>query len=365
MTTDASAVNRINRKVTLASRPVGVPEESDFAVEEETIGELGDDEVLVAVEVLSMDAFIRTTLDEGSFHGTVPIGGTITALGAGCVVESTSERLAVGDSVVGGLGAQTMAKVPAAMLQPIDTSSVSVRTYLGALGLTTGLTAYVGMMYVGDPQPGDTVVVSGAAGAVGSFAGQIAKLAGAGKVIGIAGGPAKGAFLVDDLGFDASINYKADDVAAKLDEFAPEGIDVFFDNVGGDILDDVLFRIRERARVVICGAISQYGDMDNVAGPSNYLKLAERHSRMEGFTVSHFMDRFPEAVAAITGWLGSGELVAHEHIEHGIDSFPHALRVLLTGGHMGKLLVDVSGRPPSIAATTTGSFADHPQTKEP
>lgn len=335
--------DRINHRVALASRPDGVPEESDFRIEEEPVGELGDDEVLVAVEVLSMDAFIRTTLDEkDSFHGSVPIGGTVTALGVGTIVESRSDRFSVGDAVTGGLGAQTFARVPAALLQPIDTTDVTAATHLGALGLTTGLTAYAGMVFVGDPKPGDTVVVSGAAGAVGTFAGQIARLSGADRVIGIAGGPEKGAFLVDELGFDASIDYKSDDVGERLDELAPDGIDVFFDNVGGEILDEVLLRIRHGARIVICGAISQYGDMDNVRGPSNYLKLAERQSRMEGFVVTNYMDRFPDAVATLTGWLTSGELVAHEHVEHGIDRFPHALRTLLTGGHMGKLLVDLT-----------------------
>jgi NADPH-dependent curcumin reductase CurA len=162
-------------------------------------------------------------------------------------------------------------------------------------------------------------------------------------VIGIAGGPEKGRYLVDELGYDASIDYRADDVDARLAELAPDGVDVFFDNVGGDILDSVLLQIHEGSRIVICGAISQYGDMNNVTGPRNYLKLAERHASMEGFTVLHFAGRFAEARADIEGWLADGSLVEHNHVERGIEQFPHALDLLLTGGHRGKLLVDVSG----------------------
>ena len=211
------------------------------------------------------------------------------------------------------------------------------------MGLTTGLTAYVGMKFVGRVTESDTVVVSGAAGAVGTFAGQIARLLGAKRVIGIAGGPEKGHYLVDELGYDASVDYRADNVDARLNELAPDGIDVFFDNVGGDILDSVLLQIHEGSRIVICGAISQYGDMHNVTGPRNYLKLAERHASMEGFTVLHFANRFAEARTDIGVWLADGSLVEHNHVERGIEKFPHALDLLLTGGHRGKLLVDVSG----------------------
>jgi NADPH-dependent curcumin reductase len=334
-----------NTRVVLASHPKRDPTPDNFALESVPVDAPEPGQVVVAVDVLSIDAFIRTTLDsrEDSFHGSTPIGSTIGALGVGTVIDSADDRFQVGDAVAGGLGAQTHATVPTAFLEKVDTSRFGPATQLGALGLTTGLTAYVGMKFVGRVTESDTVVVSGAAGAVGTFAGQFATLLGAKRVIGIAGGPEKGRYLVDELGYSASIDYRAGDVDARLAELAPDGIDVFFDNVGGDILDSALLKIHEGSRVVICGAISQYGDMNNVRGPRNYLKLAERYATMQGFTVLHFVDRFAEARADIGTWLADGSLVEHNHVERGIESFPHALDVLLTGGHRGKLLVDVSG----------------------
>ncbi len=331
-----------NHHIVLASRPTDGFRATDLRLETEAVVPLGAGQVRVEVDTLSVDAFIRTTLNADSYHQSVAVGGKVMALGVGRVLESADDSFAVGDTVFGPLGAQTISQVPAPFLQKVDVSTVPARSYLGALGLTTGLTAYFGIVDVGAVGPGDTVVVSGAAGAVGSFAGQIARLRGAAKVIGIAGGAAKCTFLVDELGFDAAIDYKNEVVADRLCDVAPNGIDVFFDNVGGGILDDVLFQISERARVVICGAISQYEHMESVSGPTNYLKLAERHARMEGFAVTHFTEHFPRAQADLMGWLTGGDLVVHEHVEHGIESFPMALQKLLTGGHTGKLLVQVN-----------------------
>jgi NADPH-dependent curcumin reductase CurA len=334
-----------NTRVVLVSRPDGDPTPDNFGLESVPVVSPEPGQVLVAVDMLSIDAFIRTTLDDrdDSLHGSTPIGSTIGALGVGTVIESGDDRFQPGDTVAGGLGAQTHATVSTAFLEKVDASRFGPATQLGALGLTTGLTAYVGMKFVGRVTEWDTVVVSGAAGAVGTFAGQIARLLGAKRVIGIAGGPEKGHYLVDELGYDASVDYRADNVDTRLKELAPDGIDVFFDNVGGDILDSALLQINEGSRIVICGAISQYGDMHNVTGPRNYLKLAERHASMEGFTVLHFANRFAEARADIAAWLADGSLVEHNHVERGIEKFPHALDLLLTGGHRGKLLVDVSG----------------------
>jgi NADPH-dependent curcumin reductase CurA len=243
----------------------------------------------------------------------------------------------VGDAVSGPLLAQTYATLTTAMLQKVD-PAVPLSAYLGVFGLTTGLTAYFGIKDVGAVQPGDTVLVSGAAGAVGCMVGQIAKILGA-RVIGLAGGPEKVAFLTSELGFDAAIDYKGEDVAARLKVLAPDGVDVFFDNVGGELLDIALDNIRERGRVVICGAISQYNDQQHVRGPSLYLRLAERYARMEGFTVMHFAARYGEAFAQLGQWAAEGRLKMPEQVEHGIDAFPDALRKLFLGGNTGKMLV--------------------------
>jgi NADPH-dependent curcumin reductase len=331
-----------NRKVVLVNRPTGTPVDSDFEIVNEPVALLASGHVLVQVDVLSIDAFIRTVLDEGAYHGTNRIGTAVTALGVGRVLESNADGLQVGDHVFGPLGAQTHATLPGGALRKLDVSSVGPTAYLGGLGLTTGMTAYMGIFEVGAVKPGDTVVVSGAAGAVGSMAGQLARLAGASRVIGIAGGPDKVTYLTKELGLDAAIDYKNEDVEARLQELAPDGVNVFYDNVGGDILDAVLMNIVEGSRVVICGAISQYQNMDDVRGPRNYLKLAERHARMEGFAVTHFHAQFSKAEAALAGWLASGELVMHEHYEQGVENFPATLRVLLNGGHRGKLLLRIT-----------------------
>lgn len=264
----------INRRVVLESRPNGISRASDFRIEDRPVAPIGAGQAVVRVDTLGIDAFIRTTFEADAYHGSAALGSTVVALGVGTVVESADPSLSVGDAVFGPLGAQTFAVLPTVALRRLDVSKVPAATYLGALGLTTGLTAYFGMKDIGAVRSGDTVVVSGAAGAVGSIAGQIARLLGAGRVIGIAGGAAKGRFLVDELGFDAAVDYRGEDVSARLGALAPDGIDVFFDNVGGDVLDAGLMNIKEGARVVLCGAISQYSDMDHVRGPRNYLKLA-------------------------------------------------------------------------------------------
>lgn len=328
----------INQKWLLKRHPDGLVKPEDFELVEEPARIPGNGEVLVRTEYISIDAFIRTSLNkQEGFHMAVPLGGLVTALAVGRVIESSAPGLTAGDAVSGPLGAQTYGTFPAAMLQKVD-DRLPISTYLGALGLTTGLTAYFGILDVGQVKAGETVLISGAAGAVGSIAGQIAKIKGA-RVIGIAGGPEKARFLTETLGFDAAIDYRNEDVGARIKELAPEGLDVFFDNVGGEILEAAIANIRTRGRVAICGAISQYNDQQHVKGPSTYLKLAENYARMEGFTVLHFTERFAQAGADLAGWLASGQLKMNEHIEPGIESFPSALQKLFTGGHMGKMLV--------------------------
>ncbi|MEM7081020.1 MAG: NADP-dependent oxidoreductase [Pseudomonadota bacterium] len=330
----------MNRRVVLQQRPSGAPRNADFAVLEVPLEDLGPDSVTVRVDTLSVDAFIRTTLDEREgIHGVAPLGGPVVALGVGQVSASTSEALREGDWVSGPLMAQTHAQLPAGMLQKIEPGEIiPPRTFLGVLGMTTGLTAWVGMVEIAGVQAGDTVVVSGAAGAVGSVAGQIAKARGA-RVIGIAGGPHKVAYLTDTLGLDAGIDYKQEDPAERIKALAPHGVDVYFDNVGGELLDTVLDNLAVGGRVSLCGAISQYEHLDDVRGPKLYLRLAERNATMRGFTVDHYPQRFAQAAQELSGLMVDGRLVLPEHVMEGIDQFPEALITLLNGGHMGKMLV--------------------------
>ena len=227
--------------------------------------------------------------------------------------------------------------MPAGAFRKIDVGNQRPSVYLGLLGMTTGLTAYAGIHRVGEVSDGDVVVVSAAAGAVGSVACQLAKRAGA-NVIGIAGGQAKCAYLLEEVGCDTAIDYKAQNVGEALDAAAAKGVDVYLDNVGGELLDTLLDRITTGARVVICGAISQYDDLSAVRGPSHYLKVAERNASMRGFTVDHYATEFDSFAADISAQMNDG-LHLREHEEMGIESFPKALRTLFTGGHVGKLLV--------------------------
>ncbi len=327
------------RKAVLTKRPDGEPVEADFSIEEAELPELQEGEVLLKVEHLSIDAFIRTTLDgPQGLHGTIDVGTPVMALGIGRVVDSRSDELNQGDAVFGPMGAQTHVIWNAAMLRKVEETDVPARTYLGALGMTTGLTAYAGMLVCGKIEEGDTVVVSAAAGAVGSIACQLAKIAGA-RVIGIAGGPDKCKFLTEVIGCDEAADYKAGDLNERLKALAPDGINVFFDNVGGDVLDAALDNIAKGARVVICGAISQYNDMEHVTGPRLYLRIPERNASMIGFTVDQYAEQFPKMEEDISGWIKEGKINLPEHVIEGVDNFPGAIVTLMSGGHMGKLLV--------------------------
>ncbi|MEM9713603.1 MAG: NADP-dependent oxidoreductase, partial [Actinomycetota bacterium] len=288
-------------------RPVGEATPDCFSVESEELDELPDGLVRVGVEYISVEAGTRTMLQGEGFHQQVPLGHPVLGLGVGRIVESAADGWSVGEAVRGGLDAQTVATVDPRALERVDDSVGPLSLHLSALGLTTGITAWIGMRKVARPSPGDTFVVSAAAGAVGSVVCQIAKRDGA-RVIGIAGGPDKCSYLTDELGIDAAIDYKGHDVGDRLRELAPDGVDGFFDNVGGPILDAVLDQLAMRARVTICGAVSQYDDMDNVVGPSMYLRLAERQSVMEGFAVFHFPDDIPTAVTELAAWVADGSL---------------------------------------------------------
>ena len=327
----------MNRRVVLRSRPQRGIAESDFEIESVAIEAPRPGQISIEVGFISVDAFIRTTLNEAGFHGSVGLGAPVTALGVGRVVASGEANFAAGDWVFGPTLAQTHAVMPAPLFVKIDTALAPPSAHLGLLGMTTGLTAYFGLLEVVGVAAGETVVVSAAAGGVGSVVCQLARIAGA-RVIGIAGGADKVRYLTDTIGVDAAIDYKNEDVGRRLDELASEGIDVYFDNVGGELLDVMLDRMASGARISLCGAISQY-ESSEIRGPRLYLRIAERNARMCGFTVDHFSARFDEARGRIVEWMRAGRLTLPEHIERGIDRFPAALVKLFGGGHMGKLLV--------------------------
>jgi NADPH-dependent curcumin reductase len=317
-----------------------MPLHDDFGLETVSIDDVPSGHVIVKVDTLSMDAWIRTTLNHAGMHEMADVGSTIPALGVGIVVESNSDTLAVGDQVYGMLSAQTHARLPAAALKTLTLEDgVALRDYVGPLGQTTGLTAWVGLIAVGAVQAGDVVLVSGAAGAVGSVVVQLAKARGA-SVIGIAGGPEKCRYLTETIGADVAIDYKGADVAAAVAKAAPNGINVFFDNVGGELLDIALDNLAPAgARVAICGAISQYADLNDVRGPKLYLRLAERNAMMKGFVVSHYADHYPAAIAEISALMRDGKMTLPEHVVEGIEHFPDAFFMLYGGAHTGNLLV--------------------------
>ena len=326
------------KKVVLKERPIDNPKVEGFDIIEEISRAPNDGEILVQMQALEIGAWIRTTLNEEAFHGSTPIGGTIPALGIGKVLISKSDKFKEGDIVNGPIFAQTHTTMPAEMFAKVENPEIDPFTQIAVLGVTTGLTAYFGIYEVGQVKKDDVVLVSGAAGGVGALVCQLAKIKGA-KVIGVAGGKEKCEVLVNEIGADAAIDYKKDNLDEKIKEHASEGIDIFFDNVGGEILDAALDNIRDRARVVICGAISQYSHHESVNGPSLYLRLAEKYSRMEGFTVMHFEDRYEEASKELLSLYEQGKLKIPYHIEDGIENFPLALQKLFTGGNTGKLMV--------------------------
>ena len=329
-----------NTRIILVRRPIGGATPDCFSVETEQLSPLVDGQLRVAVEYISVDAGTRTMLRGEGFHRQVGLGEMVQAGAVGRIVESTVDGWDEGQAVRGGFGAQTLATVAAKHVEKIDESLAPSSAYLGVLGPSTGVTAWIGIRCVAKPKPGHVFVVSAAAGAVGSIAGQIAKRDGA-YVIGIAGGPTKAAYLTSDLGFDAAIDYKNDDVNARLRELAPNGVNGFFDNVGGPILDAVLDNLALRAKVTICGAISQYDDMDHVTGPSLYLRLAERQSVMEGFAYFHFPECIAPATAELASWLADSSIHVAEEILEGIERYPEALQFMFGGGNTGKLLVKI------------------------
>jgi len=337
----------VNHQVRLAARPVGLPGPECWQFTEEPVPEPAEGGVLVKVLALSLDPAMRGWMNEGkSYIPPVGIGEVMRAGGVGVVVTSSSPAFAVGDHVTGGPGVQEYWAVAADQLKrsglaKIDLRAGTLTQWLNVLGMP-GMTGYFGLMDVGQPQAGETVVVSGAAGAVGQTVGQIAKLKGC-RVVGIAGGPAKCEWVVKELGFDACIDYKSGSVKDGLKQHCPSGVDIYFDNVGGEILDAVLTRINRKARIIICGAISQYNNTTAVEGPKNYLSLLVNRARMEGIVVFDYADRYHLAVAEMAGYLKDGRMKSKEDVvEGGVAAFPAALPKLFTGENFGKLVLQVA-----------------------
>ncbi len=331
-----------NRRLLLAERPTAMVGPQNIRLEETDIPEPGEGEALAQVRYLSIDPTIRTWMDDApGYLPPIALGEVVRSGGVAEVLSSNCARYAPGDWVFGMTGWQdyVLADEGERTLQVLP-PGVSPTAALGVLGLN-GMTAYFGLIDVGRIREGDTVVVSGAAGATGSSAGQIAKLKGAARVVGIAGGPQKCAWLLDELGFDAAIDYKNEDVPARLHETCPDGIDLYFDNVGGEILNACLAQLALRGRVVLCGAISSYNAPERPPGPSNYTALIIRRGRMEGFIILDYFDRIPQAQVEMAEWLAAGQIKAAEHIVEGLQHAPEALNLLFTGGNTGKVMVQV------------------------
>lgn len=329
------------RQVVLASRPQGAPSSDNFRLETVDLPQLADGEVLVRNVVMSLDPYMRGRMnDVKSYVAPFEIDAPLDGGAVGEVIASRSDDVAVGQHVLHGLGWREHAVLPAKAVRVVDTDVAPASTYLGVLGLT-GLTAYVGLTAVAGMREGDTVFVSGAAGAVGQAAGQIAKALGAGRVVGSAGSADKVARVVE-LGYDAAFSYRDGPVAEGLASVAPDGIDVYFDNVGGELLDAALANLAHGARIAVCGAISTYNDETLAEGPRRYMALLVFRASMQGFVVMDYEDRYGEAIAGISELIGDGRFVATETIlEGGVPAFPDALLGLFDGVNTGKLLLEI------------------------
>ena len=329
------------QQVLLAKRPAGLPDADTWRVATEELPAISAGQILVKVDLISIDPAMRGWVnDVRSYLPPVGIDEVMRSLDIATVVESAHPDFAVGDTVSGAFGVTEYAISDGNGLQRIDLGIAPAATWLGALGMP-GMTAYFGLLEVGKVRAGETVVISAAAGAVGGVAGQIAKAFGA-RVIGIAGGAEKCRVLTEELGFDAAIDYRGEDVLHRLRELAPDGIDVFFDNVGGDILDAALANLARGARVVICGAISSYNDDKPAPGPARYMSLLIFRASMTGFVVFDYRDRYSEAVAKISQWLADGKIKAREHVvEGGVARFGETLNMLFVGANTGKLVLAI------------------------
>jgi hypothetical protein len=331
----------VNRKFILASRPVGMPKESDFQLIESPVLVPNAGELVVKSRYISVDPYMRGRMNDAkSYAAPVEIGGVMVGGVVGEVVASNNPRFALGDIVQGEFGWQLYAITNGKGIRKIDPDIAPISTSLGVLGMP-GMTAYFGLLDIGQPKQGETVVVSGAAGAVGTIVGQIAKIKGC-RVVGIAGTDAKVRYLVNELGFDAAFNYHTvKNYVEKLSELCPAGIDVYFDNVGGAITDAVIPLLNPKARLSICGQISQYNLEQPENGPRWLWPLIVKQARAEGFLVFQFADRFQQAAVGMSRWIAEGKLKYKEDIVEGFENLPRAFIGMLTGDNLGKRLVKV------------------------
>jgi NADPH-dependent curcumin reductase CurA len=330
----------VNHKFLLAARPVGMPKASDWTYTEEPVADPKEGELLVQVLYISLDPAMRIWINEGrSYLPPVEIGAVMRALGVGIVTASRNQHFAVGAHVSGMFGVQEYVLTDGRGVTKVDTRVAPLPKHLSVLGMT-GMTAYFGLLDTGQLKAGETVVVSAAAGAVGAVVGQIAKIKNC-RAIGIAGGAEKCRYIVQELGFDAAIDYKAAPVQGFLRRYCPNGIDIYFDNVGGAILDAALAHLARGARIVICGAISQYNNTGPIPGPRNYMSLLTNRATMKGMLVLDYVDRYAQAAAEMAGWMAAGNLKSREDIVEGLATFPKTLLKLFKGENSGKLMLKV------------------------
>jgi len=330
-----------NKQLLLQKRPIGLPEKDTWKLIETEIPSPKDGEILVQCEYVSLDPAMRGWINEGkSYIAPVELNDVMRAGGVGKVIESKNLKFNVGEFVYGQTGIQQYIITDGNGYHKIDPSLAPLPMYLGTLGMP-GMTAYFGILEVGELKEGDAVLVSGAAGAVGSIVGQIAKIKGC-PVIGMAGGADKCKYLIEELGFDGAIDYKNDNIAAKLKEYFPKGIDVYFDNVGGEILDLALGRLAMHGRIVICGAISQYNNKTAIKGPSNYLSLLVNRGTMRGMVVFDYAKDYQKAAMQMGQWMMQGKLKSKEDVYEGIENFYDTFLRLFSGEKLGKLVLKVS-----------------------
>jgi len=327
-------------QVRFAKPAEAIPTADTWAFTHDALPELQDGDIAVKMHYLSVDPAMKGWIStKRSYIDPVAQGAVMRGFGVGEVTESRSDYYQVGDFCTGFTGICTHGVYNSRALRKVDVSHAPVSSLMSGLGMP-GFTAYFGLLDIGKPQAGETVVVSSAAGAVGHVVCQIAKLKGC-RVVAIAGGPDKCRYLKEELGVDAVIDYRSEDMDAALKAAAPEGIDVFFDGVGGDILDAVLMQVNRHARLVICGAISQYGDMHKQVGPANYMQLIAQSATMQGFTMRDYMHRAKEAFVDLLTWQSQGKLQFNEHILEGVERFPEAVQMVFKGENHGKLMIKV------------------------